>query len=52
MQHGLTSPFAQSLLQSVMKGYLLTPFDIKALNGLNIHPNSESIVVIALERDV
>jgi len=38
MQHGLTSPFAQSLLQSVMKGYLLTPLDIKALTDLIFTP--------------
>ena len=38
MQHGLASLFAQSLLQSVMKGYLLTPFDIKALMDLIFTP--------------
>jgi len=38
MQHGLTSPFAQSLLQSVLKGYLLTPFDIKSSTDLIFTP--------------
>jgi len=38
MQHGLTSPYAQSLLQNVMRGHLLTPFDLRSLADLIFTP--------------
>nr|XP_013804869.1 PREDICTED: endogenous retrovirus group K member 5 Gag polyprotein-like [Apteryx mantelli mantelli]XP_013807647.1 PREDICTED: endogenous retrovirus group K member 5 Gag polyprotein-like [Apteryx mantelli mantelli] len=38
MQRGLQSPYSQSLISIIMKGHLLTPFDIKQLTELIFTP--------------
>ncbi|KAM6275310.1 uncharacterized protein M6G45_000829 [Spheniscus humboldti] len=41
MQYGLGAPFTQSLLQNIVKGHLLTPFDTKLLADLIFSPTQK-----------
>lgn len=51
IKHGLTLPFAQSLLQNVMRGHLLTPFDVRSLADLIFTP-SQKLLWQAYWRDL